>query len=627
MIVLLALLAGAAEQPSDHTLLYYNARMALREGRPVEAIKLWLLRNAYEDATGRVSPHDDDFHSITWAALGELGICQDGLASDRNGAGLFPLGLHNWAVRNMGRRTPPPRPNPFDAFEVDQQSRFFAINDVLSARELDTVALFRGRCLAWRLDLAEAGILPNAQLSDRKVAAQFLKHLLLKSKETLHLERVEGEAVIDARLFDLHLQIAEQAEREARQKARERARQASSDGMARQSVRAFDDEAPLTVLTPESEAGRILMDAVDWPTREWMTLSDDRRLFVFDAATKLGADPAKLDAVALGVLDALIEEGRGGQVSAWIARTDPERTVRIWSGARGRALLGLEPLSGFGEQSVVALHRGVEQLQGGDMASALRSFAYALQYAPDSRRSTEVAGIGRRWLSYVASQYAITEPLLITLKQLVPRRDYSSILEDLLWRAAFRADAPSFQMGLRNQVGRGALERRVDLLVPLAAGDLGRFEKLLRERLESSPGETLRFLDQLVQRLELEDADVRSDQLPTLERMRDLLVPLAEATDAGRQGRRATALLARSQAILEGLTGLGEGASLSDRARSLSPGGETFAGAVRLAPSDPLPWPFLVGDVDAPSVFSPLVLTPVEWRENGERVFGWRISE
>ena len=32
--------------------------------------------------TDRVSPHDEDFHSITWAALGALGVCPDGYPKD-----------------------------------------------------------------------------------------------------------------------------------------------------------------------------------------------------------------------------------------------------------------------------------------------------------------------------------------------------------------------------------------------------------------------------------------------------------------------------------------------------------------------------------------------------------------
>lgn len=630
--VLAAFAAGEPERPTDQTLVYYNARMALREGRPLEAVKLWLLRNAVEDATREVSAYDVDFRTVTWAALGDMGICQDGLPLDEDASGLWPIAMHNWMVRNRGKRTPPTKPRPFDAFEVDRQHRFIAIADVLDAEELRTVKLFRGRCVRPRLLLFESGGLPNADLADRKVLATFLKYLLLRAKRTLDPEVVRGQAAIDARLFDLHLQLAAIAEREARQRAREQGRTGTALGLSRPSVDAMREDAPKTTLDPDSPAGVILRASVEWPISEWLSLSADRRLFVYDQAVLLGVDPARLDAIALGVIDALVAAGEGEEVERWIAhralRDDPARQEDLWGGQRGRDLMALDDASGFRERSVVALHRGVQHLEGGDLPGSLRAFAYALQHAPESRNADAVQGLSRRWLSYVAAQFVISDDLLVTLQALVPRRDYSVILEDLMWRAAFHADQASFERGLRYQVGRGALERRVELLVPLAKGDLGKFDAGLQARMETSPSETVRFLEQLVERLEREDTDVRTHQLATLTRIRALLEPLADETEGGRQARKANVLLARTQAIIEGLSGLSDDASLADRARALSPGAEAFAGAVRLAPSDALPWPFRPAPISAPSVFQPLELTPVEWRTaDGELVLGWRIGE
>ncbi|MGQ0505950.1 MAG: hypothetical protein ACT4TC_11610 [Myxococcaceae bacterium] len=60
----------------------------------------------------------------------------------------------------------------------------------------------------------------------------------------------------------------------------------------------------------------------------------------------------------------------------------------------------------------------------------------------------------------------------------------------------------------------------------------------------------------------------------------------------------------------------------------MAPGHQTFAGNIRLAPSDKLPWPFPVPEVEAPTPFAPIVLTPVEWRDaSAELVWGWRITE
>ena len=144
-----------------------------------------------------------------------------------------------------------------------------------------------------------------------------------------------------------------------------------------------------------------------------------------------------------------------------------------------------------------------------------------------SRASAELEGLTLRWLTYVCSRFAITPDLLVTLQELVPRRDYSVILEDLLWTAAFHSDAASFRTGLTHQLGRGALERRLALLEPLASGDLPRFSTGLKQGLAESPSETLRFLNQLVQRLEVEDADLRSAHIPTLVVIRRVLLPLA----------------------------------------------------------------------------------------------------
>ena len=83
----------------------------------------------------------------------------------------------------------------------------------------------------------------------------------------------------------------------------------------------------------------------------------------------------------------------------------------------------------------------------------------------------------------------------------------------------------------------------------------------------------------------------------------------------------------RTQAILEGLGGLGLDASARDRARALAPGSTVFAGSVRLAPGDPLPWPFSGPEPSAPSIFEPIQLVLQEWTgEDGALVFGWSIE-
>ncbi len=632
-LIVAAGLAGdpAPPGPSTHTVIYYNARLALREGKPLEAVKLWLLRNALEDRTGRVSAHDPDFHSVTWTALGELGVCQDGHPKDTDGAGLWPLALHNWVVKNMGRRGVSAKPQPYSAFEVGRQQRLVSITDVLSAQELGTLRLFRGVCVEPRLALTRAGELPTAELADRQVTARLLRHLLEEARLSLRDDQVRGQAVIEARLFDLDLQLTALAAREARQRAMDQAGRARQLGLSRGSVTAIRHEAPETTLSPDSEAARILRASVDWPVSEWMALSPERRVFLFDHARSYGGDPATLDALALGIVDRLVARGDGAEVEVWISRVGAEGDLasqeRVWGGDRGQRLLALDRESRFREASVIALHRGVRHLERGELPQALRSMAFAVQHAVESRASQDVEGLSLRWLSFVAGRFEITEDLLLTLRQLLPSRDYAVVLEDLMWRSALRADLSSFTYGLDHQPGRGALSRRLRLLQPVAEGDIGRFSVLIEDWLVESPRETLRFLDHLIQRLELEPAAVRAAHLPTLDQLDRLLLPLAIAADAGRPGRKAAELLERSQALAEGLVGLPEDADPRERARALDPRGEVFVGSVRLAPADPLPWPFRRVDVPAPSVFSPLELTPEEWRVgDGELVFGWSIG-
>ena len=621
---LLGLGMALAEPPSDQTLVYYNARIALREGKAEEALRLWLLRNAIENQTGVVSAHDGDFRSVTWAALGDAGICQDGHRTDEDGAGLWPLALHNWVVRNMGRRPPPLPANPFKAFDLSRQQRFISVNDVLDSNELEAVRFFQGPCMLANTALIRAGERPDAALSDRQVTARLLRNLLEQARLSLKEGQVRGRAAIEARLFDLDLQLTELAAREARQKELEDLRRGRASGMLRGSLDAIREEAPVTTLGPDTEAARILRACVDWPVSEWMALSPDRRIFLFDHAREQVDAPEKLDAIALGVLDQLIDAQEGAQAERWIARYSAKQT--IWSGERGAALLALDDESGFSERGVVALHRGLYQLETGDMTESLRSLAYALRYAQESRDADAVENLSLRWVSYVASQFEINDALMLTLKELVPRREYSLLLEDLLWRAALRADTSSFERGQRYQVRGNAMERRLWMLEPIAQGDVSTFERQIRKGLKDNPNETLQFLERLLQRLELEDAQVRTLHIPTLLTIIDSLAPLMEGDPRGRAPRKAAELADRSQAILEGLGAMEPNASDGQRGHTLGPDGEVYAGSVRLAPSDPVPWPFPLIKASAPSAFEPLDLTPVEWQQDGEMVFGWEIS-
>jgi hypothetical protein len=626
LLLALLTLTWAQPEPPDQTLIYYNARMALREGEPLEAVKLWLLRGALEDRTGEPSPHEADFRSVTWAALGELGVCQDGYGDDEAGAGLWPLALHNWAVRNMGRPAPPKPARPFDAFLVGRQQRFVSINDVVSAGELGALKLFRGRCRGPMVAMLNAGEPPTPTLRDRLAVARLLRYLLQRGRETLDPALVRGAAAVEARLFDLHLQVTALTAREARQELREKTLKAMTIGLNEVQLQAMRDAADPYNFPPDSEPARILVACAGWSIDEWLSLTADRRLFLFDHARLYGVNGAALDAAALGLLDAAIARGDGGDAEAWIARYGEAEVAAevLWGGDRGRGLLALDAASGFRERAVIALHRGVGHLERGDLQESLRSFAYALRYSQESRAGEQVEELGRRWLAFVGARFEITDELLVTLEALVPRRELSLLFEDLMWRAALRADRASFAIGEARVEERGALQRRLALLRPLAAGDVGGFGRGVQGALRDSPSEGLRFVGQLLDELEQEDGALRAAHLPTLEALRVLLQGAEREAGSGRQARQAGELLGRIQAMVEGLGAL-EG-DARERARSLS-GGEVFAGHVRLAPADPLPWPFRVTPTAPPSAFTAIELTPVEWRdEEGELVFGWRVE-
>ena len=625
--------AGSSAVPTDQLLVYYNARMALREGRAKEALELWLLRNAIESKSGRVSAHDDDFRSVTWAATGQLGLCQDGFPKDEAGAGLWPIAFHNWVVENMFRPPIGPGPSPFVAFELGRQKRFVSLHDVLDAAELRAVQFHRSSCLGPTELLFGMGEGRDARLIDRRVAARVLRHLLREALSTLVPEHTTGRAAIEARIFDLNLQLAALTARAERRSTSRAAREARRRGLSGVEIADSRDAGPNKAIPADSEEGRILRKSLSWTAEDWMSLSSDRRQFLFAHAARTATDAAANHRLIFAIIDRLIEMRQGAELESWIAHAsaanDPALRRSVWSGERGRRILSLDRETGFRERAVIALHRGVDLLSTGDLTEALRSLAHALRWTETSRAAEEVRSLSRRWLSFVTSQFRITDELFAMLRSVVPRGDYAIVLEDQLWHAALNADERSFQRCVRHQMGRGALSRRVEILRPLANGDTGAFSTTIRDRLAESPYFALRFIRQFLERLQAQDADVRVGYVPTLRQLQDFLEDEVERNaGAKRSPRGLEASIGQIRAIIEGLTGIVPPSSDGDRARALSPDREIFAGNLRIAPTDPLPWPFAVADVKAPPVFTRLSLRPEEWRhESGALVFGWRIGD
>ncbi len=621
-------------KPSDQKIIFYNARMALREKNSTEALKLWLLRNMVHSKTDEVSVRDEDFKSIVWAALGDKGLCQDGFAQDTDGAGLWPLGFHNWVVRNRTSSSPISPPAPFDVFDMGRQQRFISLNDVLSTEELKATRFFRSFCVLPYWMMIRAQISPFGELREQRVAAGLLRYSLKLSRETLDKDKIEGLSVIDARIFDLNLQMAAIARREAKRASRGTYRKGREKGISKSAARQMKDDEPKHFFPKNSEEARILRESLRWPVSEWLALSGDRRLFLYDHARKANPEDPHLETLALDIMDALIERGRGKELSQWISylSENGDRLLRqsIWSGERGESLLSLDRDTGFRERPVIALQRGVAFLQEGRMDDAMRSMAYALQHADESRAADEVAGLSRRWLSFIAAHFEVNRELLTTLRALVPRQDFSVLLEDMIWHAALGGDNKSFLLCAEQEKRRTALSRRIAKLRPLAAGKVGEFMTGMREVLDEQPYFAMRFMRRFLDRLEAEDGDVRAMHAPLLDIMIAMLDPLSSAEGGtGGHARRVDEMLKRIYAMLDGLEWLMTRYNSPQRdAAALAPSGEVFAGRVRLAPSDPLPWPFKIRSVEPPSVFTPIQLIPVEWRdEDNKLIFGWKLSE
>ncbi len=580
-----------APAPDTQTVIYYNARLALREDSPSDAVKLWLLRNAVEEQTQQLSPHDHDFQTITWVALTDMGMCPNGLPPDSDGAGLWPIALHNWVVRNRESSKPARRDNPWGTFQFARQTRRVSINTVLGSEELHSLELQTGRCGRDSTVLQLANVPLFTDLSEPQKRLQLLVQLLDLARQTLSAD-VRGTAVVDARLFDLQLAL-------------------------------IDQDAGDYAFSDDSEPARILRASTRWPVSEWMALSPARRRFLFDHAREYTQEHDALDIIALDIVDALAQDGSGQEAKLWIARCGPGvDRQQIWGGTRGEHLLAMDAETGFNERSALALHRGVWAVQVGQYDEAFRSFALALHHAHNSQNADDVHALALRWVSFLSAQFEITDDLLDTLQVIVATRDYEQILEDLIWAAALRADVDSFERGTDELTGHGAQGRRVAPLVPLASGDSSGFLTQMRTGLHASPRETMRYLTQFIERLELEDAQVRAVHTNlTLAPLHDLLQPFSEGEVRARHARNAAALQARIQAIIHGVGG----DTASGRTRGPTP--IVYAGSVRLAPTDPLPWPFYAAEVAAPSAMTPLQMTPEEWHQDNAIVFGWALSE
>lgn len=630
---LLAVASVAAAGPppiADEARLLYNARLALRDNQPSAVLKHWLLYNTFLEAEPSRTAARADLTSVVWTALGDLGICQDGLRRDSDGAGLWPLALHNWIVRNMGNSAHAEPESPFGAFEVSLQQRFISLQDVLTADELRSAVFRRTACLLPVKMMLQLDPNPWADWRERRRAAELLRALLRRAQTTLSSTKVRGFAAVQTRLFDINLYLTQLAALTARSQARSDAEQAKEKGVPAPAVHERQASAADFAFDDASEQAAILRASLTWPASEWVLLAPERRLFLFPQARKLAQ--TSVDPLILSIVDALIERHAGADVEHWIAFFEAEpdlaRRVPLWSGARGEKLLSLDVAAGFHERGTIALHRGVGFLQENNLAEALRSFAYALHHAADSRDADAVAGLARRWLAFVIGQHTTTQQITRMLAALLPPRELELIVEDLTWRAALRADAASFALLTHDRNDRGGFAKRVAYLTPLAQGSISAFEKGIIARRVDDPRATMHFLQLLVGRLEAEEQRVRALHRGTLTWLAQTFATAAEEPQGGKTQRLlAQSLRNRCATILAGLSPEAS-ADLGATGHRLSASNEVSAGSVRLAPNDALPWPFRAPPPSRRSMFTPLRLWPVEWPDaDGALVMGWEISE
>lgn len=633
----------AGESLAPQTMVYFNARIALREKRYKDVLKLWLLHNALE-SNGEEPAWDPDFRSVVWVALAGAGYCQDGFLEDNDagGAGLWPLALHNYLVRSSSKQEAYPQPAPFTSFETGFQQRFVSLQDVLSLEELQGVRFFRGNCLIPYLTLARLPSLHWLDLRDRLSTGIMMRDLIILAQDTLKDDHVETRVLLETRLFDLDLALARLAKAKARQETSFMGQVAKATGVS-ESAMTLIREARLAEVR-QAEHTDLLRRSLRWDEASWFSLSRDRRLALFAQAGDARGDSARIrtdyEHTLLQNIDALIVKKDGRELNSWLgfagvaAREgadgepeggDPKLLALLTEGKRGERLLSLELNTRFRERGAIALRRGTAFLERGETLDAMRSFARALQTSEESVRANEVHNLGKRWLVYVLAQYEASDEVLAILNEFAAPVDRNELLEVLLWRAAFAADLASFERIADHVQRRGSLDSRVQRLRALAGGDAGAMWDGLRNELADKPHGIYAFVKRVTAALALEPLDVRLRNRNTMVLANELLLEIAADANRGLD-RRIIEQQGRIQTLLDAIDSFDE--SAKGRVAAAAPGYESYAGSVRLAPADPLPWPFAAPVVDPPSPFTPIQLTPIEWfDDDGERVFGWRVHE
>ncbi|MEY3902341.1 MAG: hypothetical protein RL189_1647, partial [Pseudomonadota bacterium] len=146
----------------------------------------------------------------------------------------------------------------------------------------------------------------------------------------------------------------------------------------------------------------------------------------------------------------------------------------------------------------------------------------------------------------------------------------------------------------------------------------------LMGRLDEEPYSTLRFIGLLLDRIESEDTQIRKRMTPILKNLSVLQDGRGKLK--GRVGENLQKISKRAHEILRVLSS-DSVSSLATKARGYNPQDGVFVGHVRVAPTDPLPWPYAAPNPSSPQPFAPIVVVPEQWSVGTTSVLGWKIVE
>ncbi|MEN9811103.1 MAG: hypothetical protein RLZZ488_2670 [Pseudomonadota bacterium] len=583
--------SGQREKAVDQQLLL-SSRAFIAARRYEDALKVWFLKNTLTSVRGSAPVQESTVASAAWLAMARLKVCPEDMPQDAHG--LWTVAVHNLILNSLFRGQPAPPVSPFAAFSSGRQERKISARDVLSPEELNTLKFPEGSCSVINI-LSRGGmdyfnyLLEETQLA-RPQAAKLMIDVL--NKASSEMRDVQGIPVLQARIFDLHLFLMGRSE-----------------------------------LTEESE--KILADAEEWTVADWMALPSSRRLFLFEKVFAGSSDRVSDRRKIIPILDALIDQQVGSELSNWIGLysvdASPAELREIWSGERGSRLLSLDKQSGFLGRPAIALRRGLAALENGDVHNALKNLGLAINYSGQEEGDDSVASqLARRWISYISGTWRVTPDLVAVLKEVLPKDAYSVIFEDLAWRAALRSDVRSFERLMTLLRMRSAAAIRVEQLLLLAKGEVKEFARRLMRRLEEEPYSTLRFTGLLLDRIESEDTQVRTRMAPILQKLSDLQDGSGKIK--GRVGENLQKLSKRAHEILRVLS-TDSASSMATKARGYNPQDGVFVGHVRVAPTDPLPWPYAAPKPSSPQPFAPILVVPEQWSAGESLVLGWKIVE